>query len=239
MKLSTTMMINEKLLPTGKRAFTLAEVLITLSILGVVAAMTIPTLVNRQSDIAAQTRLKKAISNYHDLVEIYMLENGTSDAGGMMGNSCANAEQYFKITSKESGNACAFTTADGARWEFTPATGNAVVTDSATGTPRYAVVLWNAAGFVNSDQCNDDNDANNTSCGTYTTVPTYTGTAPVNGYFNAKEFIASTGAQLKAKGTRTNANAATGITTATNVDTNAATSGAAGTGTGLARKISK
>ena len=48
MKLSNTMMINEKLLPTGKRAFTLAEVLITLSILGVVAALTIPTLVNRQ-----------------------------------------------------------------------------------------------------------------------------------------------------------------------------------------------
>ena len=64
MKLSTTMMINETLLPTNKKAFTLAEVLITLSILGVVAALTIPTLVNRQSDLAAQTRIKKATHRF-------------------------------------------------------------------------------------------------------------------------------------------------------------------------------
>ena len=75
MKLSTTMIMNEKLLPESKKAFTLAEVLITLSILGVVAALTIPSLVNRQSDLAAQVKLKKAISNYEDVIGTYMAEN--------------------------------------------------------------------------------------------------------------------------------------------------------------------
>ena len=41
------------------KAFTLAEVLITLAVLGVVAAMTIPTLVNNSSDQSTVTKVKK------------------------------------------------------------------------------------------------------------------------------------------------------------------------------------
>jgi prepilin-type N-terminal cleavage/methylation domain-containing protein len=44
------------------RAFTLAEVLITLGIIGVVAAMTIPTIVANQREKTTIARLKKAIS---------------------------------------------------------------------------------------------------------------------------------------------------------------------------------
>ena len=51
-----------------KSAFSLAEVLITLAILGVVAALTIPTLVNRQSDLMAMTKIKKSISNYFSII---------------------------------------------------------------------------------------------------------------------------------------------------------------------------
>lgn len=45
-----------------KRAFTLAEVLITLGIIGVVAAMTIPTLIANTRGAQYRSRLKKAIS---------------------------------------------------------------------------------------------------------------------------------------------------------------------------------
>ena len=79
MKLSNTMIINETLLPNSKKAFTLAEVLITLSILGVVAALTIPSLVNRQSEMAAIVKMKKAISQYEQVVEVYMAENEAKD----------------------------------------------------------------------------------------------------------------------------------------------------------------
>ncbi len=45
-----------------KKAFTLAEVLITLTIIGIVAAMTIPTLMSKYKDQATVTKLKKAQS---------------------------------------------------------------------------------------------------------------------------------------------------------------------------------
>lgn len=47
---------------TKKRGFTLAEVLITLGIIGVVAAMTIPTLMNQTGQAEFKTGLKKAVS---------------------------------------------------------------------------------------------------------------------------------------------------------------------------------
>ena len=46
----------------GKKAFTLAEVLITLGIIGVVAAMTMPTLMNATQGAQYRTAYKKALS---------------------------------------------------------------------------------------------------------------------------------------------------------------------------------
>ena len=64
MKLSNTILLNEKLLPTGKKAFTLAEVLITLTILGVVAAIAVPNLIRNYQDKVTVTQVKKAYSMY-------------------------------------------------------------------------------------------------------------------------------------------------------------------------------
>ena len=49
--------------PPRKAAFTLAEVLITLGIIGVVAAMTLPTLVTKNRDKELVSRVKKTYSN--------------------------------------------------------------------------------------------------------------------------------------------------------------------------------
>ena len=46
--------------PLNKPAFTLAEVLITLGIIGVVAAMTIPTLISNTNGAQFKTGFKKA-----------------------------------------------------------------------------------------------------------------------------------------------------------------------------------
>lgn len=184
MRLSNTMMINETLLPTGKRAFTLAEVLITLSILGVVAALTIPTLVNRQSDLAAQTRIKKAISAYEDVIGIYMAENEATSAANMMdggaGAACTNAGDYFKIADTLAADAtgCSFTTVDGAAWRFDPATGNATVVDSAT-NPRYGVIMWNLNSRVNTVGASNSTD--NVPADGDLQKATYNGVTLVNG----------------------------------------------------------
>lgn len=55
----------------GKHAFTLAEVLITLGIIGVVAALTLPSLIAKHQNQVHVNRLKKMIS---------MLENGVRQA---------------------------------------------------------------------------------------------------------------------------------------------------------------
>lgn len=53
-----------------KDAFTLAEVLITLGIIGVVAAMTLPALIQKQNDVQTVSRLKKA---YSILSQVYTM----------------------------------------------------------------------------------------------------------------------------------------------------------------------
>ena len=60
-------------------AFTLAEILITLGIIGVVAAMTIPTLVANYQKKETVTALKKAYSQLSQAVKMSELENGDKE----------------------------------------------------------------------------------------------------------------------------------------------------------------
>ena len=60
-----------------KAAFTLAEVLITLGIIGVVAAMTLPTLINNTKDTELVSRAKKSYSEIMQAVQMYEAQNET------------------------------------------------------------------------------------------------------------------------------------------------------------------
>lgn len=60
-------------------AFTLAEVLITLGIIGVVAALTIPTLLQNQQDQQKVAKLKKEYSVLSQAYTMAVQENGTPD----------------------------------------------------------------------------------------------------------------------------------------------------------------
>ena len=57
-------------------AFTLAEVLITLGIIGVVAALTIPTLIQNHQKTIIETRLKKFYSAINQAVNLSVIDNG-------------------------------------------------------------------------------------------------------------------------------------------------------------------
>ena len=61
-----------------KKGFTLAETLIVLAILGVVAAITVPTLVKRQSDAANRTKIKKAMRTYDAAIQQMVRVNDIS-----------------------------------------------------------------------------------------------------------------------------------------------------------------
>ncbi len=59
-----------------KFGFTLAEVLITLAIVGVVAALTIPTLIEKHNKQVVETRLKKFYSSMNQAVNMAKVEYG-------------------------------------------------------------------------------------------------------------------------------------------------------------------
>lgn len=65
--------------PTTKKGFTLAEILITIGIIGVVAALTIPSLVKSYQNAAYLTALKKTYSVISSGMKKYMSDNGCSD----------------------------------------------------------------------------------------------------------------------------------------------------------------
>ena len=68
-----------------KKAFTLAEVLITLAIIGVVAAVTIPTLVQKYKEQVTVTKVKKAYAVLTNAMQMAIIENGTLDTWGFDG----------------------------------------------------------------------------------------------------------------------------------------------------------
>ena len=59
-----------------KTAFTLAEVLITLGIIGVVAALTLPALINNYEKSVVETRMQKFYTNINAALKLSIVENG-------------------------------------------------------------------------------------------------------------------------------------------------------------------
>lgn len=63
----------------NKKAFTLAEVLITLVIIGVIAVLVIPPLVKNYQKTQYVAGLKKACSEFQQGIKLYMADQGTTD----------------------------------------------------------------------------------------------------------------------------------------------------------------
>lgn len=61
----------------GKNGFTLAEVLITLGIIGVVATITLPAIIQKNNEIELTSRAKKAYSALNQAVKMFEVKNET------------------------------------------------------------------------------------------------------------------------------------------------------------------
>ncbi len=83
---------------TRKAAFTLAEVLITLGIIGVVAAMTLPTLIQNYQDKATVSRLKKV---YSELSQAYMMAYKDNEDPTNWGMSIAEKDDQGNIINSD------------------------------------------------------------------------------------------------------------------------------------------
>ena len=90
------------------RGFTLAEVLITLVIIGVIAAMTIPTLINKTNNQEYASKLKKVYSTLAQATNRIIAEEGNprADIGGWANNVDNIFSLYKKhlVKAKECGS---------------------------------------------------------------------------------------------------------------------------------------
>lgn len=79
--------------------FTLAEVLITLGIIGVVAAMTLPALIQNTQNKELEAGLKKGASEISQALNMYQAENGEPIVANNLGSHELKSEmmKYFKV----------------------------------------------------------------------------------------------------------------------------------------------
>ena len=88
---------------TGKKnisAFTLAEVLITLTIIGVIAALTIPNLMRSYQETATVNKVKKFHSTLSSAFSRAVKEYGPTDEWGLTGKDAQSAEKIYEILFK-------------------------------------------------------------------------------------------------------------------------------------------
>ena len=119
--------INEK----NKRAFTVSEALITLSLLGVIAAVLVPTVVSRHRQIETKVKIRKAMSEYDSFLRRIYAQNALTmrtnaqlkDA--VMGTPTINCQSVYDnmTTIRRQNDGCKFMTSDNIWWQIT-ATGN-------------------------------------------------------------------------------------------------------------------
>ena len=98
----TTYLIHNPSRPSlrkGRRkiAFTLAEVLITLGIIGVVAALTLPSVVAHYKEKVLVTQVKKAYSEMQNALKMYSAQNGCSDITCISDTNQTSAELADKL----------------------------------------------------------------------------------------------------------------------------------------------
>ena len=108
---------------TGKKkvAFTLAETLITLTILGVVAAITVPMLINKQMEAANRTKVKKAMTNYEKVLNQIVIDNDLKTDAALTNwtqnqYDCDKTIKYFKAVDEI--DPCIVKMSDGLWWDI-------------------------------------------------------------------------------------------------------------------------
>lgn len=60
-----------------KKAFTLAEILITLGVIGIIAVLTVPPLIEKYEKYTIETQLKKTYSELENLINLSTADNGS------------------------------------------------------------------------------------------------------------------------------------------------------------------
>lgn len=153
--LSESMNKEDKCMKTFKNGFTLAEVLLTLAIVGIVAALTIPALLNSTQQGELKSSTKKALSSLNQAIVMGIAQD-SSDLSAQ--KTDVNLVDFFKtkLNAISSNNAtglgtASITTADGMIYYFginTATNGcgeNTTAVDSTTNANCYVIVDVNGS----------------------------------------------------------------------------------------------
>ena len=137
-----------------KLGFTLAEVLITLVIIGVIAAMTVPTLMNNTNAQEFRSALKKAISGVNQALTLHYALEGMSASD--YSSAATIVSDVFKTRMSVIDGETTFTNGCAGGTTFTTADGI-----------LFCVTNWKAGAA----------DSQTAECNTYNTKPCSTGAA--------------------------------------------------------------
>ena len=108
----------------NKKGFTLTETLIVIAALGIIALITLPSVMQRFQEAMIRAKIKRAMSIYDNAVSKMAVENDLKNTDALKAwasaEYCDNAVKYFyKPTNKD---ACTFITADGIWWDISDIT---------------------------------------------------------------------------------------------------------------------
>lgn len=79
-----------------KRGFTLTEVLITLGVIGVVSALTIPTLINNYQTKALAIQIRKSVLDIENQIDILITEEGKTSFGSTSISTTDGLDNFMK-----------------------------------------------------------------------------------------------------------------------------------------------
>ena len=125
MKILNTIIINKTEMPSNKKAFTLAETLITIVILGIVVVILVPNLIKKQVENTNRTKVKKSMAAYEKAIGYMAVENDLKSTELLESygedEDCKYTSEYFKKIQKGSSD-CVFKTPDKVWWDISDIT---------------------------------------------------------------------------------------------------------------------
>jgi len=145
-----------------KKGFTLAEVLVTLLVIGVVAALTIPQLIQSTAKNEYKAGLKKSLSALNQALALNIAQNA-QEANDPVINSSTDLANYFgrRMVVIKNPNTADFFTADGTQYTFVRGGGAACGTTDVTATAANCTILVDVNGEKSPNAMSTGTAANN------------------------------------------------------------------------------
>lgn len=140
-------LVERKLRMKNRKGFTLAEVLVTLAVIGVVAALTIPSIIGSSNEKIAKTSIKKALSVLNQALTMSIAQNEVDAATANSPATLAGLfDDYISFISENTANGT-IVASDGFIYTFNSA---ANCTNVASTTDCFVEV------DINGDKGNED-----------------------------------------------------------------------------------